>query len=240
MQLKNAATKNKLSYQALAILTMPVELRQFVINNCQFPSPFNKVNSGSFYSKEGKSWNYTPEGTIRVSDHWNFYSRGEVHCTTDVPAEKLIGKWAVGQYNTETGIYNIIALDEKDYTALNKYHERAAASQQTEDVSELKRKRLAKAAEIKKQKAAAIRAEKIRKGKLWVEVNVNEWAGSGRHIRFAGTETLVGVIMWESKTGSSFRLKMANGAVREIRKWNSYQELKRKPYTRKPKMQLAA
>lgn len=116
------------------LLTMPVELRRFVLNKCTHSSPYNRTESGSYYNTADKSWDYTPDGSIRVSDHWNFPSRGNIHCKTDVPDSKLIGKWAI-----------------------------------------------------------------------------------------------FGCITWESKTGSSFCIKNQFGYVREIRKYNSYKEFKRKP-----------
>ena len=44
--------------------------------------------SDSFYNIEGKTWGNTPQGIIRISDHWNFYSQGERHCVTDRPVRE--------------------------------------------------------------------------------------------------------------------------------------------------------
>lgn len=55
----------------------------------------------SFYSSKNIDWNYKPEGSLRVSDHWNFGDNGE-HC----PTEESVNGWAVGVY--KNGIYHII------------------------------------------------------------------------------------------------------------------------------------
>lgn len=110
-------TKSKLKIES-GLLAMPEALRLFTLTNCVSASPYNRYASGSFYSKEGKSWDYTPEDCIRVSDHWNFYSKGQIHCKTDVEDAKLIGKWVVARYNTTLDLYNVISIDDKDTSAL--------------------------------------------------------------------------------------------------------------------------
>ncbi len=39
--------------------------------------------SYSFYNMPSKSWDSTPEGIVRISDHWNFFSSGSMHMVTD-------------------------------------------------------------------------------------------------------------------------------------------------------------
>lgn len=226
---------NNLRPEAMPVLTMPEELRKFVLTNCTNPSPYNRYESGSFYDCTDKSWDYTPHGSIRVSDHWNFYSHGKMHCITNIDDSRIEGKWVVAKYDSYTGMYNVISIDGKDCTALEKHSKRSMAKREIIDPNSLKQKRLGRAIQIRKEKQAKERAKKIRNGakgnkgtKIWVEVNVNVWAGSGRRVRFAGTETIIGYLTWESKTGNSFCIK-SNGVVREIRKYNSYKEFKRKP-----------
>ena len=55
----------------------------------------------SFYSSKNIDWGYKPEGSIRVSDHWNFGEDCE-HCPTAEPVDG----WAVCRY--EDGIYHLI------------------------------------------------------------------------------------------------------------------------------------
>ena len=61
----------------------------------------------SFYNKK-KDWNITEEGTIRISDHWNFiaYKRGRggviegggnTHAVSDIDVPQ--GTWAKGEYD---------------------------------------------------------------------------------------------------------------------------------------------
>ncbi len=38
----------------------------------------------SYYNAE-KTWSYTKDGSYRLSDHWNFRSKGVTHCKTDTP-----------------------------------------------------------------------------------------------------------------------------------------------------------
>ena len=57
--------------------------------------------SMSFYSSKDISWGYKPEGSLRVSNHWNFGYEGE-HCPTDEPVEG----WAVCRF--ENGKYHLI------------------------------------------------------------------------------------------------------------------------------------
>lgn len=57
--------------------------------------------SYSFYDTTEKTWGYTPEGSMRFSDHWNFVSRGETHCVTNVPITKdfAVCIWQNDVYN---------------------------------------------------------------------------------------------------------------------------------------------
>lgn len=61
----------------------------------------------SFYSSDKISWGYKPEGSYRVSDHWNFTSKGSggIHCVTDKEVEDN-KEVCLGQY--ENGVYKIL------------------------------------------------------------------------------------------------------------------------------------
>lgn len=63
--------------------------------------------SNSFYSSNDVDWGHKPDKSYRVSDHWNFYTRGNWHCETDkkVPNNTHI---SIGQYDKESGKYSII------------------------------------------------------------------------------------------------------------------------------------
>lgn len=69
-------------------------------------SPF----SDSFYSSKNIGWGHKPEGSLRVSDHWNFNTRDErengistgQHCRTSEPLDG----WAVCRF--ENGMYHLV------------------------------------------------------------------------------------------------------------------------------------
>lgn len=67
--------------------------------------------SNSFYSTSQTSWNHKPEGSFRVSNHWNFYSRrdSKIHCKTVEPIEND-WQWCLGQF--EGGKYRILYCEE--------------------------------------------------------------------------------------------------------------------------------
>ena len=58
----------------------------------------------SFYN--GKvGWNYKEDGSLRISDHWNFESKGKLHCQSDVPVPD--NHWAIGRFDMEQNKYII-------------------------------------------------------------------------------------------------------------------------------------
>ena len=59
--------------------------------------------SYSFYDSNDIDWGYKPEGSLRISDHWNFESCGEKHCQLDTTEEYVGGVWILARY--ENGIY---------------------------------------------------------------------------------------------------------------------------------------
>ena len=49
--------------------------------------------SSSYYNAKDITWNSKPEGSLRLSDHWNFESQGTKHCqleNTNEYTEKLM------------------------------------------------------------------------------------------------------------------------------------------------------
>ena len=53
--------------------------------------------SDSFYNAKDISWDSKPEGSIRISDHWNFESQGSVHCKLKGINEYTTG-WKMAKY----------------------------------------------------------------------------------------------------------------------------------------------
>lgn len=224
------------------ILAMPLELRKYVLQNFVSKSPYNQYGSGSYYSKVGKSWDFTPENCERVSDHWNFYSQGQYHCkiksiVDNLSLSDIVNKWCVGIYDTISGQWDIIKVYAKDKTALLLSEKRRVLKQSIKDILVVIKEKVQKFF-AKKLKAiekrrylevAKKRETKIKKGNVYAIVNVNIWKGTGRRITFGGTETIIGRIVWESKTGGSFIIERPNGNRKEIRKYTTYKELPRKP-----------
>ena len=70
--------------------------------NLNIKSPY----SASFYDKE-VDWGNKPDGSYRLSDHWNFYTGSKTHCETECG---IMHKVALGKYDAETGKYKIIKV----------------------------------------------------------------------------------------------------------------------------------
>lgn len=61
----------------------------------------------SFYSSKEKRWDFTPEGCLRVSNHWNFRSKRhpqQVHCVTD-KAVPNNSHWTLAEFHE--GIWRV-------------------------------------------------------------------------------------------------------------------------------------
>lgn len=70
-----------------------------------YKSPY----SLSLYDTDGKSWDHTPEGSLRVSDHWNFEAgviETRIHCPTRGERPKK-GWWTVARW--EDGAYTVLS-----------------------------------------------------------------------------------------------------------------------------------
>lgn len=71
---------------------------------------FESINkspySESYYNTDEIDWNYKPEGSLRISDHWNFMSHGEKHCMLDYTEEKIDNNWILAKYIQ--GKYHVI------------------------------------------------------------------------------------------------------------------------------------
>lgn len=127
METAQQMAENKAMQDGYKIID-PEKLENFLFYSFTLRMPF-KISSAmtkwdytskspysfSYYNMPGKSWEHTPEGIIRVADHWNFYSRGEQHCITDVPVEDNT-HWTIAQY--QNGTYHVIdSLPKLDINA---------------------------------------------------------------------------------------------------------------------------
>lgn len=89
-------------------------------------SPYNYKyeDSGSYYVNcPNKSWGNTPNGCIRISDHWNFWSRGAKHCRTKQDVHDPFNDyWFIGIYDEKEESYEIIAqFDKKPNQLFDEY-----------------------------------------------------------------------------------------------------------------------
>jgi hypothetical protein len=79
-------------------LNLPQELRDEIagwpiVSQSPFSDSFYNVPSGE------KTWTHTPEGSLRISDHWNFPARDMLNCPTDVPVRN--GWWSLGRWEND-------------------------------------------------------------------------------------------------------------------------------------------
>ncbi|MDR5587075.1 hypothetical protein [Clostridium aquiflavi] len=65
-------------------------------------SKFEYINKSpyslSYYNVPGVSWDYKPEGSLRISDHWNFVSHGNKHCLLADIEEEIQNNWILAKY----------------------------------------------------------------------------------------------------------------------------------------------
>ncbi|MGL4570432.1 MAG: hypothetical protein ACRCVJ_05160 [Clostridium sp.] len=81
----------------------PDEVREEI---AKFESINKSPYSESYYNTDEIDWNYKPEGSLRISDHWNFMSHGEKHCMLDYTEEKVDNNWILAKYIN--GKYHVI------------------------------------------------------------------------------------------------------------------------------------
>lgn len=89
---------------------IPQEIIDMMIDwEVRFKSPY----SNTFYNTTDISWSYKPDGSLRVSDHWNFYTNDKWHCQTDtkVPNNSHV---SIAKYDRKIGRYHIIKSVETD------------------------------------------------------------------------------------------------------------------------------
>ena len=81
-------------------LYLPQEFRDeiaswTVVSQSPYSYSFYNVPDGQ------KTWTHTPESSLRISDHWNFESRGMLNCPTDVQVHRgwwTLARWEDGRY----------------------------------------------------------------------------------------------------------------------------------------------
>lgn len=147
-----------------------------------YKSPYSK----SFYSSDDISWTHKPDGSFRVSDHWNFKSNRDdrIHCKTDI---KVIDNthFSIGKYNKESGVYEIILSEPTEEYLQNKLKSEQKLKY-LQDPDLIYKKRLFK--------------DSIRKKEILVELDYNG-------------EKLSGVLDKYTGIGNDLRIVNTNGDV---------------------------
>lgn len=163
----HASNGTIISKEDLHKYNLPKEIEDMMMDwEVRYKSPY----SDTFYNSTDIGWGHKPDGSLRVSDHWNFYTRGKYHCQT---LQKVVNNLSVciGQYDKATGKYNIIkcALTDKE-----KKHreEKAATKAKMMDPALLSAKR-----ELK---------SKIGQGKIGVELEYKGQIYNGIVKRYTG------------------------------------------------------
>lgn len=78
--------------------------------------------SQTYYDTKDISWEHKPEGSLRISDHWNFNSHGKKHCELYNIDEYIEDNWILAQY--KNGKYHVLkefgkGIDGYLYISLN-------------------------------------------------------------------------------------------------------------------------
>jgi hypothetical protein len=79
----------------------------------EWPIIWKSPYSDSMYNTDEISWTYKPDGTLRVSDHWNFSTRSKKHCITKTKVPNKT-HWAIGKYDRKNGNYDILKVEETE------------------------------------------------------------------------------------------------------------------------------
>lgn len=94
------------------VRSLPDVLREELLS---WERVYKSPHSRSFYNMQGKTWDHTPEGCLRISNHWNFKSRrrrklgqATLHCQTDVRVRNN-NHWTLARY--EGGIWKVLRTE---------------------------------------------------------------------------------------------------------------------------------
>lgn len=130
--------------------------------------------SDSFYSSTDIGWSHKPEGSYRVSDHWNFTTNRDgksvKHCITDksVPTTSHI---TIAQY--KNGIYHVILSEPTE-------------KQVEREVKQKERLKYLKDPEVIYQKR--LFKDRIHRGEVFGDITINGKTYKGRIFKYTGQE----------------------------------------------------
>lgn len=86
-----------------------------VIEN-EFKVTSKSPHSKSFYNSDDIDWGYKPEGSLRISDHWNFRGSCETHDEVENNTHLSVGKYRDGKYDIIHSFEVLSNLANGDYT----------------------------------------------------------------------------------------------------------------------------
>lgn len=87
---------------SIAMVSFPPEL---ILEMSKWDKIIKSPYGYSFYNAI-VNWNFKPDGSLRISDHWNFESNGKIHCQTTTEIKD--GVWGLGLYDASQGRYRIL------------------------------------------------------------------------------------------------------------------------------------
>lgn len=106
--------RNQILIYISALRSLPDEYRDLIRSweDVQ-KSPYSR----SFYSSKDKTWDHTPDGCERISDHWNFRGKGNRgsqvrHCRTDRPITNGT-HWTHAIYSAKDDLWHVVSSYSK-------------------------------------------------------------------------------------------------------------------------------
>lgn len=225
-----------MSFYASLFKTMPQEIINYINKNFDriYGSPF----STSIYSKDGQTWDFTPKNQIRVSDHWNFFSRDysdpysemKQHAVTDMPVDNNT-HWTIAK--KENGVYKVLLSLPKKQTKVK------IKSNGIDRLLYKRKNEILTQQQIKNNyasyaKAQKEREEKIKKGILYVSFDriYSERKGMGRYAKYETIEEKDLQALLIKETTDFINIKHSkNGTIYKYKKstLRNYKEHNRKP-----------
>jgi hypothetical protein len=138
-----------------------------------YKSPYSK----SFYSSSDISWTNKPDGSFRVSDHWNFTTnRSErIHCKTTEPVKNNT-HYSIGQYDESIDKY-VILISEMTEGEVDRIKNKEQLLKHLKDPETIYKKKLFK--------------EKVLAGEITTEFQVGDEIISGQVDKYTGNDMRV-------------------------------------------------
>ena len=102
-----SAEKHKLAIRMKLVRTLPETLPlEFIKDLNTWENVFKSPYGNSYYNAK-VNWGFKPNGSLRISDHWNFESHGKFHCQTLNACENN-SHWTIAKFCAERNKYIVI------------------------------------------------------------------------------------------------------------------------------------